>query len=385
MRHAILFILTCFIFSVPVSAQRSQALCQLDTDGRIDGQNCVEMGFRIWAGLSTQGLEEDAIIGIGSAEVTLRLDELTDLGTTRIELAEAPGEGKFLFIDWVILVKDSSVVPTAGQGAAMGITVASLAGSIISGIPSVYAVGSGFGVGVFDVDGLEVRRHTAGGSGAREVTAENTPIILGVSGFASTWDSMIAALDNTVVLRVIIRYRTIDTTDEFRTPANPANLYKPMKYTLLFLLCTVLFASTAIAQDSCKGSETGFVNGIPCFSFGGLMFSDVEGQGVEASALVGEIDGSQIVEGSIPSSKMAESIGAAGASIIFAGLAERRANVLYLGHVLADTPASGYNSCPESSQCIRSLLRRSSLNTSKRRELLSRYWMLKFYRRVVWE
>ena len=114
-----------------------------------------------------------------------------------------------------------------------------------------------------------------------------------------------------------------------------------MKYTLLFLLCTVLFTPAAIAQDSCKGSETGFVNGIPCFSFGGLMFSDVEGQGVEARAIVGEIDGKQIAEGSIPSSKMAESIGAAGASIIFAGLAERRANVLYLGHVLADTPALG--------------------------------------------
>ena len=79
-------------------------------------KNCVEMGFRMWSSLSTEGLEEDSIIGIGSAEVTLHLDELTDLGTTRIELAEAPGEGKFLFVDWVILVKDSSVVPTAGQG-----------------------------------------------------------------------------------------------------------------------------------------------------------------------------------------------------------------------------------------------------------------------------
>lgn len=114
-----------------------------------------------------------------------------------------------------------------------------------------------------------------------------------------------------------------------------------MKHILLFCIAFFLFTPVAIAQDSCKGSETGFVNGIPCFSFGGLMFSDVEGQGVEASALVGEIDGSQIVEGSIPSSKMAESIGAAGASIIFAGLAERRANVLYLGHVLADTPFLG--------------------------------------------
>ena len=218
MRHTLVFIFTCFMFSVPALGQQSQALCQLEASGRIDGQNCVEMSFRIWSSLPTQGLEEDAIIGIGSAEVTLRLDELTDLGTTRIELVSAPGEGKFLFVEWVVLVKDSSVVPTAGQGASMGITVAPLAGGTLSGIPSVYAVGSGFGVGVFDVAGLEVRRHTAGGSGAREVTAEDTPIVLGVSGFTSTWDSMIGTLDSTVVLRVIIRYRIIDTNFEFRSP-----------------------------------------------------------------------------------------------------------------------------------------------------------------------
>lgn len=217
MNRIISLLLTLLILLVSgvALAQRSQALCQGDADGRIDGQNCVEMNFRMWSGLNTQGLEEDAIIGIGSADVTVTHAQLSDLETTRVQLVPAPGAGKYLFIDWAVIIKtDDDGVPADTASVWIGIAVAPPAGGLLTESPSILQVAGGFASNLF-VDGeTYVRRLVPTSFVGRDSTA-NTPIVIGAIGDAASWNAMVAELDNTVTLRIVVRYRIIDTTDSF--------------------------------------------------------------------------------------------------------------------------------------------------------------------------
>ena len=204
------------VLALPAQAQRSQGLCQDDTDGRVDGANCVEMDFRMWAGQATKGIEEDAIIGVGSADVTLSHAQLSDLETARVQLVPAPGLGKYLFIDWAAVIKThDDDVPPGGDYVGIGITVAPAAGGVLTGdIPTIQVTATGFGVGVFD-GAQTIRRLRPSRIGIGVASIADTPIVALVAGDAAAWNALVAELDTAVTLRIVVRYRIIDTADPF--------------------------------------------------------------------------------------------------------------------------------------------------------------------------
>ena len=216
-----IFIATALIaalFAATAHAQRSQALCSRDTDGVVDGSSCVEMTFRMFSGDSLNGIEEDAIIGVGSADVTLSHAQLSDLETTRVVLVSAPGTGKYFFIDWVAVIKtaaDGAPLGTGGGRVGLGVSVAPQAGGVLDVRPTIYAQAVGVrGPGVLS-DGATIGRFSPTAIGVAEATAENTPIVVAVLGPVADWNAVVAELDATVTLRIIVRYRVIDTADTF--------------------------------------------------------------------------------------------------------------------------------------------------------------------------
>ena len=220
MKHAIVIAaLAALMTACGANAQRSQALCQGDADGVVDGQNCVEMGFRMWSGLNTQGLEEDTIIGVGSADVTLDHDDLAALPTTRVVLVPAPGAGKYLWIDWAAVIKPGSDdVPYTETFSTLGLTVASAAGGVLSGtaVPTVYAQAAGYGIGIWDDAAPFIRRYSPGSPfGGGESSIEDMPIVALVSSAAADWAAVVAEIATTETLRIVVRYRVIDTADTF--------------------------------------------------------------------------------------------------------------------------------------------------------------------------
>ena len=62
----------------------------------------------------------------------------------------------------------------------------------------------------------------------------------------------------------------------------------------IIIAALAAFAFSVAAQDApppanCAEAEGGFVNGVPCFSFGGRMYAKEPGQGIEASAILGSL------------------------------------------------------------------------------------------------
>ena len=141
-RTSILLALALATVALPASAQRSQGLCDGDTVTTVDDVNCVRMNFRMWARQDTEGLEEDAIIGVGTADVTLDRADLAALATTRIGLAPAPGAGKYHFVDWVAFIKtqsDGAPYGTGGGRVGVGVGVANASGGLWTVRPPIYA------------------------------------------------------------------------------------------------------------------------------------------------------------------------------------------------------------------------------------------------------
>ena len=207
-------------------AQRSQALCKdlldaLDAgtetgDHEIDNVGCVSFAGRMYANTALDGIEEDAIIGVGTADVTLDHDDLTDLATTRVVLAQAAGAGKFFFIDWAVVLKTgSAAIPAGGASATLGIDVAPAMGGVHDSIPAISVTGTGFGAGVFDTGDTFIRRFRPSRIGVGVASIADTPIVAAVTSDATAWDAAVAQIENTAEVRIIVRYRIIDTTDRF--------------------------------------------------------------------------------------------------------------------------------------------------------------------------
>ena len=198
-------------------AQRSQALCKdavaNTAEGRVDGINCTSLEGRIYAITDLDGLEEDAIIGIGSADITLTRAQITDLATTRVVLATAPGVGKHYFIDWVVIIKTDTDGADSGN-IGIGVTVATESGGQLEPRITIYAQAVGFGAGFFTA-GPHIGRYSPTAVGVAESTTEDTPIVVGVNGTEANWSAVVAQLDTSVTLRIIVRYRIIDTTATF--------------------------------------------------------------------------------------------------------------------------------------------------------------------------
>ena len=207
-------------------AQRPQALCKdllaalnagTETgEFEIDDAACINFEGRIYSGTPGEGLEEDAIIGVGSVDVTLTNDQIDALATTRVEIVPAQGPGTYVFLDWVAVVKtDADTVPNTLASATMGVTVAPQAGGVLTGaVPTVYWTATGFGVGVFDA-GASIRRLRPGAFGIGEVSLEDTPVVAVVSTDEAGWTAMAAEIADTVTLRIVARYRVITTADQF--------------------------------------------------------------------------------------------------------------------------------------------------------------------------
>ena len=66
----------------------------------------------------------------------------------------------------------------------------------------------------------------------------------------------------------------------------------------LLLLCAASLASTLsfTQEPTCATSESGFVDGVPCFAFGGRMYASRPGDGVEAGMIRGAIALDQLAQ-----------------------------------------------------------------------------------------
>lgn len=79
---------------------------------------------------------------------------------------------------------------------------------------------------------------------------------------------------------------------------------------LIPMLALAALCTQAAGQETdplaseCAASETGFVDGIPCFSFGGIQYAARNGEGTEAAAIRGAIDGRKLADRSVPESAL---------------------------------------------------------------------------------
>ena len=80
------------------------------------------------------------------------------------------------------------------------------------------------------------------------------------------------------------------------------------RFCLLALATLLLFAVPALAQSECATTPTGFVDGVPCFGFGGRMWKEFRGSGVESDMLIGPINPDNIADRSLPLEKLAEEV-----------------------------------------------------------------------------
>ena len=80
------------------------------------------------------------------------------------------------------------------------------------------------------------------------------------------------------------------------------------RFCLLALAASLLFAAPALAQSDCATSPTGFVGDTPCYSFNGRLYKEFAGAGVESSTLLGPISADSIADGSLPLTKLADSL-----------------------------------------------------------------------------
>lgn len=216
--------LSCALFG-QAQAQRAQSLCKdlveainagTETgEPEIDGTACVRFEGRQYAIDDTEGFEEDAIIGVGSADATLSYSQLSDLETDRVALVPAPGADRYLFVDWVTIIKTNpDGVPANQPSVWIAIAVAPQAGGPIDVSPAIIEVAGGIASNIFEDQNTFVRRYEPPGFGGEDST-ENTPLVLGVIGSEDAWNNMIAEVDSDMELRFIVRYRVISTADTF--------------------------------------------------------------------------------------------------------------------------------------------------------------------------
>lgn len=226
--RTLLLAVAIFAAAAPTAhAQRSAALCQslaaaqeLDytlPDPAVDGVPCTNLEGRIYAQSELHGIEEDAIIGVGSSDETLDHDALSNLATTRVVLVPAPGAGKYLFIDWVAVIRTHAVgVTYSGNTVSLAFGVApETGGTLAGGVPTVHVLASGFDAGVFDGDEAFIRRLRPSRVGIGVSSTADTPIVAGVFGDDAEWSAMTAGLPSEMTLRIVTRYRVIDTSDSF--------------------------------------------------------------------------------------------------------------------------------------------------------------------------
>ena len=223
------FLVASLLAAGHVHAQRSQALCKELVDAldagtetgepTIDGVNCVHFDGRIYASSALDGLEEDAIIGVGSVDVELDHDDLTNLPTTRVVLAPNSEAGKYFFIDWIAIVKTATTTSTgdfAGFLApSLAVVAAPEAGGVYAGHDAIELLTHVGPNGLFQNEPY-VRRYTPSSFGGRGFpSTAATPIVAAATGDAAAWATHLAAIDSSMAVRIVVRYRVIDTTDRF--------------------------------------------------------------------------------------------------------------------------------------------------------------------------
>lgn len=216
------------VLSLFATPAMGQALCERSDTGFIGDTRCVEIGQRFWTDNNEAGFEEDSITGISTADVMLTKTQLVMLPTMRVKIADAPGENKHIWIEWIIIQKIGTTgVPVAFPTPHAVITMASATST-----DGLITPGSDEAI---NFSALDFFAHPAPGglpdgnyvqrtvidSFSVGVSPADTGIAFAVVGTSGApWAAAMANLSDDTMLRLIVRYRTLDLSVPFDPPTD---------------------------------------------------------------------------------------------------------------------------------------------------------------------
>ena len=202
-------------------AAHAQGRCALATDQTVNSVPCIQFTQRFYATGDEHGIEEDSIVGIRTTDTTLDHDALLALATTRVQLAGTPGPGKYVMVDWVAVIRMGSTETTFTTGAPrIGVAIDTLDEGPLTVRPEATMSVRSSANPLFG-DEAYVRRYGPLRFGNPQNGRADTPIVVGVSGSAESWNTAVALIPDTEMLRFIVRYRVIDTTTTFPEGMTP--------------------------------------------------------------------------------------------------------------------------------------------------------------------